>query len=225
MGARIKIITGFTPIPNHPRPRQKYVELGEKLREVEGAKECFGFPLDGCWLYQYLRCKHPKTPTHAVADNPKKNTLAYHIVQHQKVETMVASAMNDAETDVFVWIDFGIFSIPGMSVNVIEDFLHRAKNEKGISIPGCWPRGIVSHDDVCWRFCGGVIVCHRDFLVPLDMEIKEEAAHYLKQHNHITFEVHTWARVEQKDRLPIGWYPADHNASMFTGYPQTTWAQ
>jgi hypothetical protein len=182
-------------------------------------------PLECCWLYQYLRGAK-MVPTHAVADNPKKNTLAYHVVQHEKVDMMAIAAQEDRKTEVFAWIDFGIFSIPGMTTDVIENFVERAANEKAISIPGCWPRSeTISNDDVCWRFCGGTLVCHRDYLFDLDIYIKEEVVNFLKRYGHVTFEVNTWARVEQNDLLPIAWYPADHNAGMFTGYPQTKWTQ
>lgn len=225
MSHRIKLVTAYTEILDHPRTAEQYAELGGKLCAVNAPLNCFLISLKCCWLYQYLRFAK-RIPTHAVADNPKKNTLAYHIVQHQKVDTMAMAAIEDRKTDVFAWIDFGIFSIPGMTADVIEDFADRAANEKGISIPGCWPRSDeIPRDDVCWRFCGGTIVCHRDYLFDLDKEIKDEVVDYLRLCGHVTFEVNTWARVEQKSNLPIGWYPADHNASMFTGYPQTKWTQ
>ena len=34
----------------------------------------------------------------------------------------------------------------------------------------------------------------------------------------ITFEVNTLARAEQTGKVPIRWYKADHNETMFTGY-------
>lgn len=224
MGHRIKLVTGFTPIPDHPRPPEKYIEWGKKLCEVN-PKATYGLDLEQCWLYQFLQFAK-LTPTHSTDDNPRKNTLAYHIVQHQKVEMMVAASQDDQETDVFAWVDFGIFGIPGMTADVITKFMRRAANEKGISIPGCWPRSDkISDNDVCWRFCGGLIVCHRNYLVPLDHEIKTEAVVYLKKHNHVTFEVNTLARVENKGSLPIFWYQADHNSSMFSAYPETRWVQ
>jgi hypothetical protein len=225
MTFRIKIITGYTQIPGHPRTPEEYAELGKKLRAVNAPLDCYLIDLRCCWLYQLFQFAK-QTPTHAVADNPKKNTLAYHIVQHQKVDTMALAAEEDKKTEVFVWIDFGIFSIPGMTAEIVEDFLDRAANEKGISIPGIWPRSDpISHNEVCWRFCGGIVVCHRNYLFDLDDAIKDEVLAYLVKHNHITFEVNTWARVEQNGNLPIAWYPADHNASMFIGYPQTRWRQ
>jgi hypothetical protein len=34
----------------------------------------------------------------------------------------------------------------------------------------------------------------------------------------VTWEVNTLARAEQTGKLPIRWYAADHNETMFTNY-------
>ena len=80
--------------------------------------------------------------THSVADNPKKNSLAYHIVQAQKTEWLVCGAMVDPMADVFFWIDYGIFHVPGVTSHIIREFLKRANNEQTIAIPGLLGRGL-----------------------------------------------------------------------------------
>ena len=44
--------------------------------------------------------------------------------------------MADSFADIFVWIDYGIFHVPGVTVRIIEQFLRRVENEQAIAIPG-----------------------------------------------------------------------------------------
>jgi hypothetical protein len=215
----IKIVTGFVPLPGHPRSEEEYIELGDRLLELDVPATLATMKLEQCWMYQFLHWQDVNI-TWACADNPKKNTLGYHCVQHMKTAWMLAAAVHDPEPDVFVWIDYGIMGVPGVSRETILDFLPRAAREKTISIPGCWPQvSRWKEKEVCWRFCGGVIVAHRSWLYHLDAAVRAEALAFWRRRYYVTFEVNTWARVEQKRLLPITWYQADHNEKMFTAYP------
>lgn len=215
----IKIVTGFIPLIDSPKTVEKYAELGAKLLGV-------GHPIalceqDGtaeCWLYKYLEFTGIK-PTCSVGDNTRKNTAGYHMVQHQKTLWMVHAAYRDPVPDVFVWIDFGIFGVPGITAAVIQEFLRKAEKEQGMSAPGCWAKGPIDDKNPCWRFCGGVLVCHRRYLFELDMAVRMEAMCHIRETNNVSWEVNTWARAE-KAGLPLWWYPADHNETMFTNYPE-----
>jgi hypothetical protein len=217
----ILAVTGFVPIPGHPRPEAEYRALGERLMGTSSLI----FKLDGelrdCWLWDYLRMNPVLDGfDHAVADNPRKNSVQYHIVQAQKIECLAQVAGQMSPDDVLCWIDFGIFHIPGVTEEIVLDFLRRAANECAIAIPGCWDKQ-PNHDDrqPNWRFCGGIVVVPHRYVRAFDTAVKLEYIRCLKQEKLLTWDVNIWARVEQRcPELPIWWYKADHDASMFSNY-------
>jgi hypothetical protein len=218
-------VTAYVPIPGHPRSETEYHSLAAPLH----ALGC-GIPvlstteqLENCWLYEYLHEFYGDPPqvTHSTADNPKKNSLAYHIVQAQKTEFLVTAAEAcNLVPDVYVWIDYGILHVPGVTVPIIQDFLHRATDERTIAIPGCWEPDYVYDDTYpCWRFCGGVMVVPRQYLAPFDAAMKREYVRLLCERRHVSWEVNMLAQVERSlPELPIWHYKANHDASMFTAY-------
>ena len=218
--AKTLVVTGYVDIPGHPRSHHEYDRLGARLRELRGAALRF-FPsaLKDCWLDEYVRGRYV---AHAFADNPKKNSLAYHVVQHQKTAWMLQALQTDSWAEVVVWIDYGIFHQPGVSVDVIDAFLAHVGSERAISIPGCWEKSrsldAIDLTNPCWRFCGSTIVCHRSMLATFDAAIREDVIARLAATNHVSWEVNAWARVELGDKLPIRWYRGDHNQTQFTGY-------
>lgn len=211
---RAKLVTAYVPIPGHPRTAEEYGALGEKLGGVPVRKKCFYNKLDEMWLSKYLN-KLPFTPRSSVADNPDKNTLAYHAVQHQKTSWLVQAADEDPEADVLVWVDYGIFRLPGITNQAIYEFMEKL-DDKAIYVPGCLPKpDAVEASYPCWRFCGSVIAVPRRMVDQLDFACRVAARQHVSSTKNVEWEVNTWARVEQKTRLPFRWYQADHDVSMF----------
>jgi hypothetical protein len=221
----IVAVTAYVPIPGHPRSPDEYHKLAAPLCSLAFEAPILSrmSTLEECWLHEYL-AGNGGNVTHSVSDNPQKNTMNYHIVQAQKTEFLVdAAEACNMEPDVFVWIDYGIFHVPGVTPNIIREFLKRADGEEVISIPGCWDKGYTYDDNnPCWRFCGGVMVVPRKYVVALDAAMKSEYARWIDRHNNVSWEVNTLARVEQNEpELPIWWYKANHDASIFTNYRST----
>lgn len=214
---RVVVVTGYVEIPGHPRNRETYDRLGAQLAELQGASvRLFRCELTECWLDEQLR---GRLVEHAIADNPKKNTLAYHVVQHQKTAWLLRALETDPWAEVLVWIDYGIFHQPGIAVEMIEAFLSRAQEETAIAIPGCWERASsIDMVNPCWRFCGSTLVCHRRHLEAFDAAIRKDVLARLNATNYVSWEVNAWARVELGDTLPIRWYRANHDQTQFTGY-------
>ena len=163
----VMLVSGYVHIEGHPRPPEEYENLFNKLVEVTSLIEnpiyFMQHDIDDCWLFQFLRWSK-LSPTHSVADNPKKNSLAYHIVNHQKLVWMCQAAHARPHVDVFAWIDAGILSVPGVTIEDIAYAVNAAKGEKTIAIPGCWgaPEAMLCPDsEVNWRFCGGFFTCPR----------------------------------------------------------------
>ena len=223
----ITAVTAFVPIPDHPRTAKEYCDLGARLLAVDIPILFAEGDLERCWLYEYLRSKYdsPQDFTCSVGDNPEKNSLAYHCVQAQKTEFLEIASIFNPFADVFVWIDYGIFHLPGMTSEIISDFFRRAESEQAIAIPGCWERDSFVYDDnrPCWRFCGGVMVVPRKYVRAFNISMKQEYLRWLDHTGNISWEVNALARMELVEpELPIWWYgPCDHDASMFTNYKAT----
>jgi hypothetical protein len=213
------MVSGFVPIPGHPRPEEIYQLLGSQLVECQSDKIMPRLALRDCWMWPLAGLVAGR----AEGDNPAKNTLAYHTVQHEKVSFLCRAAACFPNYDAYVWVDRGIFSLPGITAAVIDDFMARIRPD-ALAIPGCWTldtarAGAPDLDcDISWRFCGSVLVCPRSLLPALDATIRAVATIHAMRRNKITWEVNTWARLEQENILPIRWYQADHNETMFTNY-------
>jgi hypothetical protein len=215
----IVVVTGYVPIPRHPRSQAEYEKLGRRLLETDIPVLQIEAKLEECWLARHLRWRG--TPcTHSVGDNPRKNTLAYHIVQAQKTDWLLETALFMPQASVLVWVDLGIFHLSGVTSEIIRQFVLRARGERTIAIPGCWDRRH-GHDDAWpnWRFCGGVMVVPRQYAAALDVAMKREYIDNLSKTNRVTWEVNVLAQVEQRNPdLPIWHYHADHDASIFENY-------
>lgn len=214
---KLRVVTGFVPIADHPRPPEEYSELGLKLKALNAPLKAFYNRVEDCWLYKEIM-KMPVWPKAEFADNPKKNTPAYHIVQHQKTEWLGAASLLDKEADTFVWLDYGIMHVPGVTPDVINTFLNQIKQDD-FAIPGCWERGRSADDtQVNWRFCGGLMVVPRNMLARFSQEFKDQTLRNLRFKMKLTWEVNDLARLEKNSDLSIRWYAADHNETMFTNY-------
>lgn len=216
-----KIVTGYVPIQGHPRTSSEYGELGENLfGHVHGDFSIHPFyeTLSECWLWKGLQSI--KTPlTHSAGDNSAKNTLAYHCVQHQKFAWLLKAALLDPKPDTFVWMDYGIGHVPGVTPDVVNDFM-AALRPGDFAIPGCWRKENAFNSDFfpCWRFCGGVMVVPRVKLHKLYKTVKRNVMEHVRRTRNVSWEVNTLARIEAT--LPIRWYQADHNQTLFTGYAE-----
>jgi hypothetical protein len=215
----VSVVTGYVPIPGHPRTAEEYKIFGDSLLKLDAPIDFTINKVEDCWLYKYL--DHNKLIfTHSTSDNQSKNTVNYHIVQHQKTQWLANAAMSNPTADVLVWIDFGIFHRGTITREVIMDFLDWVKGERDIAIPGCWTKEHPYDDRFPhWRFCGGVIIVPRNLVVPFDDAMKRECIDWVRKTGNLSWEVNTMARVEQKrPDLPIRQYMADHDRTMFTHY-------
>jgi hypothetical protein len=218
----VTVVSAYVPIPGHPRSEQEYDLLGERLLGIKHPVLFAKGDLEHCWLYIHLM-KKPDGFTWSVADNPKKNSFAYHCIQAQKTAWLEFALQVDPFADVFVWIDYGIFHIPGVTSEIIDAFLDRAESERAIAIPGCWSRDYQYDDNYpCWRFCGGVMVVPRRFVATFNYAMRNEYVRWLDETKNISWEVNTLARLEQQDPdFPVWHYMADHNHTIFTNYQAT----
>jgi hypothetical protein len=221
----IRVVTGYVPIVGFHRTAADFGALGEKLRELSFPVKPFYNQLEKCWLHKFLwEQERPEKITYSASDNPTKNTMAYHIVQHQKFEWLAAAQAGDAVSDTFVWLDYGILHVPGVTVAVIEQFLQRVYADPVhdvVTIPGCWPINYKDYKDdhPNWRFCGGAFVVPRALVKPLALAMRDVTMRGIYRRKNVTWEINDLARVEQKGAVPLRWYQANHDETMFTNYP------
>ena len=223
--AKVKVVTGFCEIPNHPRKTEEYVELGNRLKSAMGVRpiQAFYYDVKDLWLTQWLEHLPPMEPPlkWVTYDNPGKNSLEYHCVQHQKVEWLAQAANMDQEADSFVWLDYGIMRLPGMNGDYLTSFLDRiVKND--FAIPGCWPIDEVPTDAPCWRFCGSLLIVPRADVHNLTKAFKAVTRMFIRSMKKVSFEVNMLALVEQTNIPNLRWYEADHNVTMLTKYEAKT---
>lgn len=219
---KAKLVTGYVPIIGHPRGVKEYGELGEKLGGVPVPKKAFYMKVEDTWLAKCLqvmgrrKLSKPIFPTPSVSDNPEKNSIAYHCVNHQKSSWLVQAADEDPSADVLVWVDYGIFRLPGVNNQSIYEFIEKV-DDKAIYVPGCWdgPVATIDQEHPCWRFCGSVIAVPRKLVDWFDYECRTQARRHIEKTNNVEFEVNTWARIESGKPANFHWYKADHDVSLF----------
>lgn len=210
------------PIADHTRTASEYAKLGEKLR---GCLEDFNTSayydtLPALWMTPFIErlAGQGHTIQHSQGDNPRKNSMEYHAVQHNKFEWLERAAEEDSESDTFVWLDYGCMRLPGFDKNTLTESLSRIK--KGdLAMPGCWDKREVVDHSPCWRFCGTMFIVPRQDVIPLNTAFKAITRLYVRALRSVTWEVNDLARMELAHVGPnIRWYEADHNARMLTGY-------
>jgi hypothetical protein len=215
-----RLVTAYVPLRSHPRTASEYGALGERLSGVPVRKKAFYQRVEDTWMYKHVTGLPVPTAV-SVADNPTKNSFSYHCVQHEKIEWLREAAREYPDTDVLVWVDYGIFHQPDVCNEAIVRFMGSV-DDRHIYAPGCWePPANVSSDAPCWRFCGSVLAVPTWVVDELAQAIKTQAIAHITATRNVEWEVNTWARAEQgvASHLPWKWYKADHNVSQFTNLP------
>src|SRR5262249_32926731 len=210
------IVTGYVPIDN-PRPQAAYRALGALLTVMPGVK-FYDDTLENCWMWPHAK---RYADTHAEGDNPAKNTLQYHVVQHQKIAWLARALAEAPYADPLIWVDYGVFHLRGITEKIIQGFMGRVARQRPtrITLPGCWPRNIESTPNVpCWRFCGTVAVVPRHDVLAFDTGVRLVALDRLIRERNVVWEVNTWARFEQLLPEMFEWYAANHDASLFANF-------
>ena len=167
--------------------------------------------------------------------HPHKDTLDYMFVQCHKTE-WVAKAIeydkargNWSESDMYVWVDFGIRHMFRSDI-AFDVAFHRMRDrclafsEKGPSVvyaAGCWNPNSVYYQDIYrqihWIFAGSVFAGKSDALLEFAQRTKEKCLSIITQKRRLMWEVNVWYLVFLDKRNLFSFYRADHNASILTG--------
>ena len=146
----------------------------------------------------------------------EKDTIEYLSLMNSKIEFLADTIReNPFGGDYFAWLDFNIthvFKNIERTVDFIR-FLGKCRFKgKFLTIPGCWNKVNDMNqitDKICWRFCGGFFMGHRESILNFEKLVWEHASTISP-----IWEVNLWALVEWKSQLFVEWFSADHNDSM-----------
>jgi hypothetical protein len=217
-------VTGFVPLLDQPRSHTEYEKLAYRLGDAAGEHPMVAYFEDrvsDLWLTKFIESLPSMEPplSWSKADNPKKNNLEWHCVQHQKIAWLERAANEDSEADVFTWIDCGIFSQPGITVEVIRNFLHSIRKHD-LALPGCWPPNLDPIDEYPnWRFLGSLIIVPREEMRRLCECFYAMTRLYIRLQKKVSFEINSLARIEPLlKKGNLRWYLANHDASQFVNY-------
>lgn len=165
-------------------------------------------------IYQLLKDKNPKV---AYNGNILKDTKEYMYVQHTKIECIKdATDKNVFNTEYFAWIDFGIYHIiKNIESPVLQNIATSQFRKDKIIIPGCKGKGNLYTLGICWRFCGGFFIGHKNACIDMYNRYKTFLPIFIEKYNLLTWEVNLWAAMEYETDWRTYWYLADHNDSIF----------
>lgn len=165
----------------------------------------------------------------ATSSNPNKDTLDYFLVQCNKTNSVsLAIDLNIFETDQYVWVDFGLYSIYKNSKE-FEDSLYSLQQEskryQNIRIGNIWnleetpeSRHLDIYKTVAWYFAGGVFGGHKDQLVLFDLLVQDKCKEIILQKHTLMWEVNVWYLVYLENSHLFDPYNCNHDPSLLKNY-------
>lgn len=226
------LVTGYVRLNAGHRPHDRFVELGNRLLglglptvafldgaeafDVPATTKAYDAKLEDCYLFNATRdCTSP-------FPGDAKDTPDYMVVQHQKSQWIYES-LDLTVCDLAVWVDLGILHVPGVSEDDILRFWDRLATAdlSRIAIPSIWPihfEALIDYDRPAWFFAGGVVVVPRALSLWFADRVETYARRQIARTRRTTWEVNTWAAVARDHLWRFAPYPANHDASIFSGY-------
>lgn len=165
------------------------------------------------WTYSIANIENITMPE---VRHPNKDSFEYFVCINNKIDCVYDTIMqNPFETEYFSWIDFGINHVLHNTTLKDNTLIKIAKTplmEKRIIIPGCWPGNHHNYlHGICWKFCGGFFIGHRDNLIEMWNIYRNFLPQFIKKYNLMTWEVNIWmAMIQECNWNPI-WYYALHD--------------
>ncbi|CAB4372025.1 MAG: hypothetical protein F2947_08155 [Actinobacteria bacterium] len=228
---KILVVTGHVPraFPSRHLSFEQFRGLGDQLKlAAEGRILVFDGDraVEDLWAHRLLVANPDLMP--ADPDPPADrfdgpaDAVTSNIVCHERFEWVRRAAELHPDIDVFVWIDYSVFKQPGVTAEVIRDYLDAIERTPvdSVTAPGVWPKVAIDDSRPHWRFVASTWMCPRELVVPLsdlaNLVLEVRATHTGK----ITWDANTLSYVELLDVLPFRWYPGDHNETQFRGFSE-----
>ena len=231
-------MTAFVPLdpaPIHFKPEQYHAYAASIANAAgEGRFRAFNpYPLEECWLYQWLESKGwldlPPATAPAADRYPTAQLFQRsNIIQHSRCQWLCAAAEEDPGCDVFVWMDYAIRKQghsweghPGVEEQHITDFLVKIENSSFQDIPfaGIWDKGPIADAGDNWRFVGSLHVIPRTWLAYVRWFYEYECRRWVETKKTVPLDLPIWAGLELHSSIPFRFYRANHDASQLTEFP------
>ncbi len=221
-----RVFTGYFPAFKAKHlTEDQFRSLGGKLVAATDAMEFgIGYALDSCWASRFL-AENPSLKPSDRSPAPDRFETPMDMVRSniailQRFEWLAIAAKRHPEVDNFVWLEYTLFKQPGITEDLVKEFLRTVDEHPhdAISIPGCWPKQPIDDGAICWRFCGSAWVCPAQYAAELYHAVKHIVKLRVRATGTISWDVNTLAYLELLDLLPIRWYPGNHDATQLINY-------
>ena len=183
-----------------------------------------GWPFDDCWAADLLdeipglmpSCASPPADRFA---QPQHMTLS-NVVLLQRYNWMWQASVMHPDVDVFAWVEWTCLKQRGVTEDVLRRFVEllHAGPCREVTLPGCWPKGVIDDSEAHWRFVGSCWVCPRELTLNVAATVKTVASLRARLTGKLSWDMNTMAYVELLDCLPIRWYRANHDETQFLEY-------
>jgi hypothetical protein len=229
---KVRIVTGYHRLDAH-RSHAEYARLGHKLLSLPVPITFFcdrpdGFltgptvdvmPAGQYWLSEMISSRpsgiEPRLPR---SDNPEKDTLAFHVIQHQKTKWLAQAAV-EHPFDMLVWVDLGIFHVPGVTAEGVLSLVERALRlpTNQVTLASIWGPPTRTHcqaSPVAWYCAGGVAITCGLWAAAWHGMVMAEAEELYRTCGALTYEVNTWASAWARNPQFFRHYLCDHNQTI-----------
>lgn len=151
-----------------------------------------------------------------------KDTAPFLMLMNAKTNFVEEVAKTTSFPQV-AWIDFNVWHVVRDAAATSKRLQQIASSRlptESVYVPGCWGKtatsaATVPWDRICWRFCGGFFVGHREAVVAFAEKARDALPRLLAERGGLTWEVNVWAELEANHDWCPTWYKADHNDSLF----------
>lgn len=230
---KVRVVSAYVPLNVRHLSREQYADYGKRMAAAipRNVRIYYDYPLSLCWCHSFLQdvggLNFPPA-TSVPADRyatPADMTMS-NIVQHQRTQWLMYTALEDPDADVLVWLDYailkqGAFTGKPVTTEQIEQFVDAVARYTGddIPFPGIWPKGPISDTGDNWRFVGSTHIIPRKYLAAVHQWYQHECRKFILRTKTIPLDLPVWAAVEENSGLPFVQYPANHDATQLTGFP------
>ncbi len=223
---KVKMVTGYCPLPILNVSEARYRELGQELVSAvpfdQDFAEFAADTVERCWAYRYIKSMMPHPAGPVPPDRfPDEWTACCSAIVNINKTRWLTQALDDG-TDIYVWIDYGILKQQGMLPEHVTEFLRKVETD-GKRDEIVFPGLVDKADAMSWathhtRFCGSVLIVPRQFVVPFHAEMTRVVHAHVHGTGTLSYDVNYFAAVERNGFLPFRQYRAWWDQTQFTAY-------
>jgi len=188
----------------------KNIDRGQNIKI-----QLFDYPTES-WIYRESLPYRDLLPT---TRNQAKDTFQHLCLTQMKIE-FLNRAIEICGNNTFFWIDSNICHLFNESLSHSINFLNYLSSQTFvktpfIAMPYCWEKqNSVNFDNVCWRFCGAVMIGNNTGIANLHNLYQQFYSGLLKEKNRLSWDINVLAHFESIGIFSPVLYRANHNSSI-----------